>query len=99
MQFTTKFAFLAAAVLCATTFATPLAPRDVGYEIEAREVDNDLSAREFYDMYLEARADPELGAREIEAMDVEAREYLEYLEAREAVSSDITMMIASLVFG
>ena len=99
MQFTTKFAFLAAAVFCATTFATPLAPRDVGYEIEAREVDNDLSAREFYDMHLEARADPELSAREIEAMDVEAREYLEYLEARDAaVSSDITMMICLFKF-
>jgi len=81
MQYTTKFAFLAAAV--ATALAAPLAPRDVDYDLEARQVESDLSAREFYDMYLEARADV-LDARSLEDMDLEAREYLEYLEAREA---------------
>jgi len=37
-------------------------------------------------MYLEARADPSLDARDIESMDFEAREYLEHLEAREAAT-------------
>jgi len=54
MRYNTKFAFLAVAVLCATTFALPL-PRNAG-SIVAREVNNDISAREFHDMYLKARA-------------------------------------------
>ncbi|KAF8801865.1 hypothetical protein BYT27DRAFT_6778804 [Phlegmacium glaucopus] len=74
MQFTTKFAFLAAAVTGA--LAVPLAPRNVEYEIDTREV-ADLSAREFYEMYLQTRADSALDARALGAMDLEAREYLE----------------------
>jgi hypothetical protein len=68
MQYTSKFALIAAEE----------------YDIEAREVESDLTAREFYDMYLEARADPSIDARSLDAMDLEAREYLEYLEARES---------------
>lgn len=84
MQFTTKFAFLAAAVTGA--LAVPLAPRNVEYEIDTREV-ADLSAREFYEMYLQTRADSALDARALGAMDLEAREYLEYLEARDAAAA------------
>ncbi|KAF8804043.1 hypothetical protein BYT27DRAFT_6706854 [Phlegmacium glaucopus] len=78
MQFTTKFAFLAAAV--AGTPAVPLTPRNVEYELDAREVAK-LSARKFYEMYLQVHADPALDARSLGAMDLEAQEYLEYLEA------------------
>jgi len=84
MQYTSKFALLAALVLGASVLAAPLVPRNVDHEIEAREVD--LSAREFYYMYLEARSNPSLDARELDAMDLEAREYLEYLEAREVAN-------------
>jgi hypothetical protein len=44
------------------------------------------SAREFYDIYLEARADPTLDARDlqVETLNFEARDYLDYIEAREA---------------
>ena len=87
MQFTTKFAFLAAAV--AGALAAPLVARDIEYELDARDVE-DLSAREFYDMYLEVRADPTLDARTVEAMDLEAREYLAYLEAREAATVSLS---------
>jgi len=88
MQYSTKFALLAAAVFGATAFAAPLAPRNVDYDLEAREVELDagLTAREFYEMYLEARSNPELDARSVDAMDLEAREYLEYLEARDATT-------------
>lgn len=87
MQFTTKFAFLAAAVLGASTsFAAPVA---LDFDIEAREVDSELTAREFYDMYLETRSDLDLDARSLEAMDLEAREYLEYLEARDAANVSV----------
>ena len=39
-----------------------------------------------YDAYMEARSDPSLDARDLESLDLEAREYLEYLEAREAAT-------------
>ena len=81
MQYTSKFALLVAIVFGASAFAAPVAAE---YDIEAREVDSELTAREFYDMYLEARADPSIDARSLDAMDLEAREYLEYLEARES---------------
>ena len=86
MQYTSKLAILAVALFSTSALAAPYASLDGDYELEAREVDNELSAREFYDAYLEARADPDLDARDLEAMDLEAREYLEYLEAREAAA-------------
>ena len=62
MRYNTKFAFLAVAVLCATTFALPLSRN--ADSIVAREVNNDISAREFYAMYLKARADGDDGDSE-----------------------------------
>jgi len=85
MQYTSKIALLAVALFGTSALAAPYAG-EAGYDVEAREVENDLSAREFYEMYLEARANPSLDARDIESMDFEAREYLEYLEAREAAT-------------
>ena len=52
--------------------------------------ENDLSSREFYEKYLEARADPALEARDLESMDLEAREYLDYLKAHE-VDNNVTV--------
>jgi len=71
MQYTSKIALLAVALFGTSALAFPLAG-EAEYDVEAREVDNDLAARESYDMYLEARDDSSL----------EAREYYEYLEAR-----------------
>lgn len=85
MQYSTKFALLAVALFGTSALAVPFAG-EAEYDVEAREVDNELAAREFYDMYLEARADPSLDARDIESLDFEAREYLDYLEARAAAS-------------
>ena len=42
-----------------------------------------------YDAYMEARSDPSLDARDLESLDLEAREYLEYLEAREAATAEM----------
>ena len=42
-----------------------------------------------YDAYIEARSDPSLDARDLESLDLEAREYLEYLEAREAATAEM----------
>ena len=75
MQYNSKIALLAVALFGTSALAVPFS-NGAEYDVEAREIDNDLSAREFHDMYLEARADPSL----------EAREYLEYLEAREATT-------------
>jgi len=86
MQYTSKIALLAVALFGTSALAAPFAS-DAGYDVEAREVENNLSAREFYEMYLEARADPSLDARDVESLDLEAREYLEYLEAREAATT------------
>ena len=82
MQYTSKFALLAVALFSASALAIPFGI-EAEYDLEAREIDNDLSAREFYDMYLEARADPSLDARDLETLDFQARDYLDYLEARE----------------
>ena len=82
MQYTSKFALLAVALFSASALAIPFGT-EAEYDLEAREIDNDLSAREFYDMYLEARADPSLDARDLETLDFQARDYLDYLEARE----------------
>lgn len=81
MQYTSKFALLAVALFGASAFALP-AGLEAEYDLEAREIDNDLAAREFYNMYLEARADPTLDARDLENLDLQARDYLDYLEAR-----------------
>ena len=97
MQYTSKLAILAAALLGASVAALPVAPRSLDYDIEAREVEPELSAREFYDMYLEARSDPTLDARSLDAMDLEAREYLEYLEAREAATVGLKYKFPNLV--
>jgi len=86
MQYTSKIVLLAVALFGSSALAAPFAG-EMEYDVEAREVDNDLSAREFYEMYVEARADPSLDARDLESLDIEAREYLEYLEAREAVTA------------
>jgi len=87
MQYTSKIALLAVALFGTSALAAPFAG-EAGYDVEAREVDNDLSAREFYEMYLEARADPSLDARDLEALDFEAREYLEYLEERAIATTE-----------
>jgi len=88
MQYTAKIALLAVALFGTSALAAPLA-EEAGYEVEAREfeVDNDLAVREIYDMYLEAREDPSLDARDIEILDLEAREIFEYLDAREPASA------------
>jgi len=84
MQYTSKIALLAVALIGTSALAAPFT--EAGYDVEAREVDNDLSARELFELYLEARADPSLDARALESLDFEAREYLEYLEARDAAT-------------
>jgi len=89
MQYTSKIALLAIALFGTSAIAAPFAD-EAGYDVEAREVDSDLEAREFYEMYLEARADPSLDARDLETLDLEAREYLEYLEARATASTPPT---------
>jgi hypothetical protein len=84
MQYTFKIALLAVALFGTSARALPFS-REAEY-LEARKVDNDLSSREFNEMYLEARADHSLEARDLESLDFEAREYLDYLEARDAVT-------------
>jgi len=87
MQYTAKIALLAVALFGTSALAAPFAG-DAEYDIEAREVDNnDLTAREFYDVYMEARSNPSLDARDLESLDFEAREYLDYLEARELAAA------------
>jgi hypothetical protein len=71
--------------ICFVQVPLPFAT-EAEYDVEARETDTHLSAREFYNMYLEARADSVLNARELEAMDFEARDYINYLEARGTTS-------------
>ena len=81
MQYTSKVALLAVALFGTSAIALPFA-QEAEYDMEARETDNYLSAREFYNSYLEARADPVLNARDLEALEFEARDYFNYLEAR-----------------
>jgi hypothetical protein len=90
MQYTSKIALLAVALFGSSALAAPFAAEAEFYEVEAREVENDLTAREFFELYLEARANPSLEARDIESLDLEAREYLEYLEARAAATATTT---------
>jgi hypothetical protein len=87
MQYTSKIALLAVALFGTSALAAPFAAEAEFYDVEAREVDNDLSARELFELYLEARANPSLDARDLESLDLEAREYLEYLEARAAATT------------
>ena len=94
MQYTFKIALLAVALFGASALAAPYVG-DSEYDIKARKVDNDLAACEFYDVYLEARSNPSLDARDLEAMDFEAREYLDYLEASEVAA---VVCIKSLFF-
>ena len=89
MQYTSKIALLAAALFGTSALALPIAG-DAEYNVEARELDNDLSTREFYEMHLEARADPSLDARDLDSVDFEAREYLDYLEARQVATVCLT---------
>jgi len=88
MQYTSKLAILAAAFFSTSALAAPYASFDS--ELKVREADNELSAREYFDAYLEARENPYLDARDLEALDLEAREYLEYLEMREVAASTTT---------
>jgi hypothetical protein len=86
MQYTSKLALLAVALFGASALALPYGGSK--YDLDAREFNDDLSAREFYDMYLEAREDLSLDARDLESLDLEAREYLNYLETRALASGD-----------
>jgi len=79
MQYKSKFALLAIALFGTSALAAPFAG-EAEYDVEAREVDNDLSTREFYEMYMEARD------LDSDSMDLEAREDLEYLEARQSTT-------------
>jgi len=84
MQYTTKLAMLAVALFSSSVVAFPL-PMDT--ELEVREAEIELSAREVFDAYLEARADPTLNARDLKTLELDTRAYMQYLEAREAATS------------
>ena len=83
MQYTSKLAMLAVALFSTSVVAFPL-PMDT--ELEVREADIELSAREVFDAYLEARADPTLNARDLNTLELDTRAYLEYLEARQVAT-------------
>lgn len=84
MQYTSKLAILAVALFSSSVVALPFA---VDTQLKVREAVNELSAREVFDAYLEARADPSLNARDLEYLEWQAREYLEDLEIRAAATS------------
>jgi len=84
MQYTSKLALLAVALFSSSVVAFPVA---MNTELEVRDADNELTAREVFDAYLQARDDPTLSARDLKSLELDAREYLEYLEAREAATS------------
>lgn len=88
MQYTSKTALLAVALFGTSVLSLPFAG-EAEY-VEAREVDNDLSSREFYETHLEARADPSLDARDLKSLDFEARENLDYLKARDVATVCLT---------
>ena len=77
MQYTIKVALLAVTLYGTSAPALPLGKgykkKDNTNDIQRRELDNDLSYRELNEMDLEARINPSL----------EAREYFDYLEARD----------------
>jgi len=75
MQYTSKLAMLAIALFSSSVVAFPL-PMDSGLEVR-----DELSAREVFDAYLEAREDPTVNARDLE---LDTRAYLDFLEARQA---------------
>jgi len=75
---------LAVALFSSSVVAFPF-PMDT--ELEVREADVELSAREVFDAYLEARADPTLNPRDLNTLELDTRAYLEYLEARQAATS------------
>jgi hypothetical protein len=82
MRYTPKIALLAVALFGASALAAPVVD-EAGFEVEAREVDNELYTREFEDMSLEVR--------DIES-DFEAREYFdEDIEAREPASASVCL--------
>ena len=66
MQYFSKVVLLAIAFFGVFVLALPLqvAPGSQ-YDLEARELNNDLSSRGFYDMYLDARDDTTLDARSV----------------------------------
>lgn len=84
MQYTSKLAILAVALFSSSVLGLPFA---VDTQLKVREAVNELSAREVFDAYLEARADPSINARDLEYLELEAREYLESLEIRAAATS------------
>ena len=61
MQYTFKIPLLAVALIGASALAAL-------YDIKARGVDIDLAACELYDVYLEARSNPSLDARDLESL-------------------------------
>ena len=67
MQYKFKIALLAVALFGASALASSYVG-DSEYDIKARGVDNDLAACEFYDVYLEARSNPSLDARDLESL-------------------------------
>jgi len=82
MKYSPKITLLAVALFGASALAAPFAD-EAGFEVEAREVDNELYTREFEDMSLDAR--------DIESnFEIEAREFDEDLEAREPASASLS---------
>jgi len=75
---------LAVALFSSSVVAFPLS---MDAELEVREADIEFSAREVFDAYLEARADPTLNPRDLNNLELDTRAYLEYLEARETATS------------
>lgn len=73
MQYTSKLAILAVALFGSSVLALPVA---VDTQLKVREAINELSAREVFDAYLEARADPSINARDLEYLELEVREHL-----------------------
>ena len=59
------------ALFCTSTLALPFAVAEAVYDVEAREVNNGLGVRDFWEIYLEARADPSLDARDLESLSMD----------------------------
>ena len=108
MQLTANFVVLATALAYSSSsvLALPVEStfeaRDLQYDLETREVVPvdmlEYSARELYDMYLEARGyyNEGLDARDYEDLEMEAREYVEDLEAR---AVDVCRLSFCYMFG
>ena len=94
MQLTANFVVLATALAYSSSSVLALPvdssydARDVQYDLDAREAGPsdmlEYSARELYDMYLEARGyyNEGLDARDYHDIEMEAREYVESFDAR-----------------